>query len=87
MKHVKLLMCLMVMMLLAVSCDDDKIIPAEQLPAAAKTYLQQNQPGTNILFVKKDRELFSTKYKVQLDNRMEIEFDGDGMPIDMDMDD
>ena len=87
MKHVKLLMCLMAMMLLAISCDDDKIIPAEQLPAAAKTYLQQNQPGANILFVKKDRELFSTKYKVQLDNRMEIEFDGDGMPIDMDMDD
>ena len=78
---------LIAMMLLTVSCDDEKVITPDQLPAAAQSYLQTNQPDAKILFVKKDRELFSTKYKVQLDNRMEIEFDGDGLPIDMDMDD
>ena len=87
MKHVRNLMVLIAMMLLTVGCDNKKIVPAEQLPSAAKTYIQTNQPGTQILFVKKEREWLSTKYKVQLDNRVEIEFDGDGLPIDMDMDD
>ena len=87
MKHVRKLIVLIAMMLLTVGCDNEKIVPAEQLPSAAKTYIQTNQPGTQILFVKKEREWFSTKYKVQLDNRVEIEFDGDGLPIDMDMDD
>lgn len=87
MKQIKLIMAFVAMMFLMISCDDDKVISPDQLPAAAKSYLQTNQPDAKILFVKKDRELFSTKYKVQLDNRMEIEFDGDGMPIDMDMDD
>ena len=82
MKQIKLIMAFVAMMFLMVSCDDDKVVSP-----AAKSYLQTNQPDAKILFVKKDRELFSTKYKVQLDNRMEIEFDGDGMPIDMDMDD
>lgn len=87
MKQIKLIMAFVAMMFLTASCDDEKVISPDQLPAAAKSYLQTNQPDAKILFVKKDRELFSTKYKVQLDNRMEIEFDDDGMPIDMDMDD
>ena len=86
MKKMRLIMALMAMMMLTVSCDDEKVIPAEQLPQAAKTYIEKNQTGANVLIVKKEREFLSTKYKVQLDNFMEIEFDGDGMVIDMDMD-
>ena len=39
-----------------------------------------------VTYAKQDKELFSTKYDVRLDNGMEIEFDGDGMPKDIDMD-
>jgi hypothetical protein len=35
---------------------------------------------------KKDWEWFSTEYKVNLDNGMEIKFDSDGLPLDVDMD-
>ena len=39
-----------------------------------------------IIFAKKDWEWFSTEYKVHLDNGMEVKFDGDGLPLDVDMD-
>ena len=74
------------MMMLTVSCDYEKVIPTEQLPMAAKAYIEQNQTGANVLIAKKERDFLATKYKVQLDNYMEIEFDSDGMVIDMDID-
>lgn len=87
MKHVKFLVVLVSMMFFMAGCEDDKIVTADQLPAAAKAYIQTNQPGASIVFIKKDKEMFSTKYQVQLDNHVEIEFDGDGQVIDMDMND
>jgi predicted GTPase len=68
------------------SCDKEKAITVEQLPAAAQSYLQTTYPGVKVLFVKEESELFSTEYKVQLENRMEVKFDSDGVPIDVDMD-
>lgn len=87
MKKATFLAAMVALMTLTVGCDDETIIPVDQLPMAAQTYIQENQPDTKVLYVKKERELFSTTYKVMLENRMEIEFDGDGMPIDMDIDD
>ena len=40
----------------------------------------------NVVVVKKDSELFSTKYEVVFGDGMKVEFDGDGMPIDVDVD-
>lgn len=77
-----------VVCIMAVSaCEDDKIITVEELPAAAQTYIQKNYATVPVTYAKKDSELFSTTYKVRLDNGLEIEFDGDGTPIDMDTDD
>ena len=44
----------------------------------------ENLCGTD---VKKDSEFFSTKYEVRLDDGTEIEFNKDGEPVDIDMED
>ena len=69
-----------------ICCADDKMIPAEKLPAAAQTFVKKSYPGCTILAVKKDVEWFTTKYKVSMDNGMEIEFDADGLPLEIDND-
>ena len=69
------------------SCEFNSVVPETELPPAAKAYIEQNQPGAKILLINKERELFKTRYNVMLDNRMEIEFNGDGLPVDLDMDD
>lgn len=75
------------LMLFAACQDGDKIITVDQLPAAAKTYIEQNHANEQILYVKKDAELFNTKYKVQLSGGMELEFNKKGEIQDIDMDD
>ena len=71
--------------MMIVSCDNEKIITAEQLPAPARAYIQKAYPTATIMFAKEDTEWFETKYKIQLDNRVELEFNSDGAPIDVDM--
>ena len=39
-------------------------IPASQLPAAAKAFVQQNFPGRTIVYAEKDTEFMKTKYEV-----------------------
>lgn len=76
-------LCLM----LTVACSEKRIVPAEQLPVGAKIYVEQSYPGRSITYVKKDSEFFSTKYEVGLDDGTEIEFNKDGEPVDIDMED
>jgi hypothetical protein len=71
---------------LMVGCDDEKAIPVEQLPAAAQSFVAKTYPGCSIVVAKKDTEWFTTKYKVHLNTGMEIEFDSDGLPMDVDID-
>ena len=78
-------MALFGIVLLTASCDD-KPIPVEQLPPAAKSFVEKTYPGATIIFAKKDWEWFSTEYKAHLDNGMEVKFDSDGLPPDVDMD-
>ncbi len=73
-------------LLLTTSCDYDKAVPASELPAAAQTFVKKSYPSCTILAVKKDVEWFTTKYKVSMDNGMEIEFDADGLPLEIDND-
>lgn len=77
--------CLVCVISLA-ACEQNRIITADQLPAPARTYIQKTYPGVDVSYVKLDKEIFSTKYDVRLDNGMKIEFDGDGTPRDIDMD-
>ena len=87
MKQMKILLVLMSVMLLTVSCDDEKIITAEQLPAPAQAIIEKQFAGLTPLVVKKETEwLFWTKYKVTFDNGQEAEFDSDGVMTDFDND-
>ena len=87
MKAIKSIITCLVCMIAFASCDQEKIITAEQLPATAQSYVQKNYPGIGITYAKQDKELFSTKYNVRLNNGLELEFDGDGLLVDIDTDD
>ena len=56
---------------------NDRIIPAEQLPAAAKTFIQKTFPGQTISYAKIDFDGRKT-YEVCLSNGIEVEFDKNG---------
>ena len=86
MKKKTLLIAALTGILMLSSCDDDKAIPVEQLPAPAQAFIEKNYPGRTIMIAKKETEWFVTEYKAILDNGMEVKFDSDGMPIDIDRD-
>ena len=86
MKKLKLLAVSLMCLMALAACDSEKIITAAELPDAAQSYIQQNYPDVTFTYVKKDVELFKTRYKVRLDNGLEIEFDKDGIPVDIDVD-
>ena len=56
----------------------DRIITSEQLPAAAKSFIQKNFPGQGITYAKVDKDFTKTTYEVRLDNGVELEFDKNG---------
>ena len=57
---------------------DDRIIPVEQLPAAAKTFVKQTFPKATISYASKDAEFSGTKYEARLADGTEIDFDSKG---------
>ena len=57
---------------------NDRIIPAEQLPATAKSFIQKTFPGQVVSFAKIDKDFGKTTYEVFLDNGVELEFDKNG---------
>lgn len=55
-------------------------VPAEIIPAAIKTYINQHYPDTKIIKIEKD----SRDYEVELSNKWEIKFDKKFNVIDID---
>ncbi len=73
------LVALMCMVFQSVTCfADDRIIPVEQLPAAAKAFVQQHFPQATISYATKDREFGGAKYEARLADGTEIDFDKKG---------
>ncbi len=62
--------------------DKDQVIPADQLPLAAKNYVQDNFPGGTIAYAKVKNDLIKTSYEVKLNNGFELEFNNDGFLTD-----
>lgn len=56
------------------------VVPAEIIPAAIKTYINQHYPDTKIIKIEKD----SRDYEVELSNKWEIKFDKKFNVIDID---
>ena len=44
-------------------------------------------PDAKVLYVKKEKKNFKTRYEVKFDNQMELEFDSNGEIYDIDVDD
>lgn len=84
MKQTKRLITAIVLLTMSLTSCDDKPISAEQIPAAAQTYIKENYPDSKILIAKKGYERFSATYEVKLDNGLELTFDSDGVLTDVD---
>lgn len=56
----------------------DRLITTEQLPAAAKAFIQENFPAQGITYAKKDFDDGRRRYEVRLDNGFELDFDKQG---------
>lgn len=79
MKHVKFFLMALICLMTSVACNaDDKMIPVEKLPAAAKDFVKQEFPGKKIIFVQVDRGLKKT-YEVRLGDGTEIDFNKKGV--------
>ena len=77
-KSVFFLAALACMMMQTVSTfANERIIPAEQLPEAAKTFIQKTFPGQTISYAMIDND-GKKKYEVRLSDGTEVEFDKNG---------
>lgn len=75
MKRMRLLfIALLSMMVTSVAFADDKPIPVEKLPAAARTFVDNNFPGKKILYAEKDWN----SYECRLDDGTKIDFTSKG---------
>ena len=73
------LVALLCMLLQSLTClADDKIIPVEQLPASAKTFVKKYFPQATIEYATKDTEFMGTTYEVRLSDGTEVDFDKKG---------
>ena len=78
-KSTLFLAALLCMMMQTVSTfASDRLIPTEQLPAAAMAFIQENFPGEGVTFAKIDFDNGRKQYEVRLNNGTELEFDKKG---------
>ena len=57
---------------------DDKPIDYEQLPAAARAFIQSDFPSLSISFITRDADLLDTTYDVHFTNGLKLEFNSKG---------
>lgn len=57
---------------------DDRPIDYEQLPSAAKSFIEADFPMQSISYITKDMDLLDTSYNVHFANGLEIEFNSKG---------
>ena len=70
------LLCMMVQSVSTFA--NDKVVPEEQLPAAAQSFIQKTFPGQAVSYAKVDRDFGKTTYEVCLNNGTKLEFDKNG---------
>ena len=62
----------------AIYADNDKIINKNQLPAQAQQFLNQHFPGVKLSYAKQERDFLTTSYEVMLADGSKIEFSSKG---------
>lgn len=77
MKPIKLAFLLMAFLSFGIVSAQKKYMAPKDTPAEIQKYVKQHFPDGQIAYVKKKDKLHYTQYKVKLDTRVELEFDGD----------
>ena len=77
MKKVLLTLLAAVTFLAPAKADNDRPISPDQLPAAAKTFIQQTFPDLTIAYAEIEQG-FKTSYEARLSDGTKVEFDGNG---------
>ena len=82
----KMISTLAVLMLaLGVACANaDRPIKAEELPAAAQTFIKTHFPNAKVSIAKIDEEFLGKDYEVMLTDGTKLEFNGSGEWRDVD---
>ena len=62
----------------------ESIITKNELPASAQKFINKYFANSTVDYVKKDKEILSTDYKVRFTNGVELEFDSDGVWTEID---
>lgn len=73
-----------ILSLVLVSCDKEKIISSSELPHEISTYISTHFPGNDILQVIKDREGLTKTYDVILSGNISLEFNRKNKIADID---
>jgi len=74
-----LTICLIAGLIFGLSANAQKtVIKKEALPANAQAFLKTHFGSKKPSYILEDKEILSTEYKVQFDNKTEIEFDKKG---------
>lgn len=78
-KKLHLTACLLLGLTFGFSANAQKtVITKTALPANALAFLKTHFTGQEPTYILQDKETFSTDYKVQFANNIEVEFDGKG---------
>ncbi len=78
------ILTLVCLMLSATAMADDRPINANQLPAAAKTFIKKHFPQDQVVEAEMEKNFRSTKYDVKLSSGAEVDFNGKGTWISID---
>lgn len=78
MKHILITLLALVAFLAPAKADNDRPISPDQLPAAAKTFLQQTFPDNPVAYAEIEQGFAKTKYEVRLGDGTKVEFNGSG---------
>lgn len=85
MKNAAIKILSVVFLLIGMSANaQESIITKKELPQSAQKFISDNFSKSTIDYVKMDKEVFSTDYKVKFTDGSEIEFDSKGVWMEVD---
>lgn len=85
MKNAAIKILSVVFLLIGMSANaQESIITKNELPKTAQKFISDNFSKSTIDYVKMDKEVFSTDYKVKFTDGSEIEFDSKGVWMEVD---
>lgn len=83
MKKIKIILLFVVYVLVFTSCNKEKIVSSNDLPAISTNYINTHFSGQQIVQAVKERDDLKITYKVYLNNGTKLEFNKDGEIIEM----